>query len=282
MTKRRVLFGCLGVAAVLAALVLWKAPADLGHSRFFADQTYDFETVRAQTDVAPAGGDTAEIAQAVAGVRAGDAEGWRAGWQAEGDRAMALAARTQDPIGKGDALLRAHTYYRSAAFFLAPGDSRQPALWKQNVGAFDAGLQALGVAYQRLAIPFGANHLNAIYYPGPADAAARPLLMVVGGYDSTMEELYFSVAEAALRHGYAVLTYEGPGQGAVLREQGLTMRPDWEKPNGALLDAFLANHPKPRKIVLLGESLDGYLAPRAASFDARIDGVIAFDVWYDG
>jgi alpha-beta hydrolase superfamily lysophospholipase len=282
MTKRRVLFGCLGVAAVLVAVVLWKAPADLGHPRFFADQTYEFETVRAQTDVAPAGGDTAEIAQAVAGVRAGDAEGWRAGWQAAGDRAMALAARTQDPISKGNTLLRAHTYYRSAAFFLAPGDSRQPALWKQNVGAFDAGLGALSVAYQRLTIPFGANHLNAIYYPGPADAASRPLLMVVGGYDSTMEELYFSVADAALRHGYAVLTYEGPGQGTVLREQGLTMRPDWEKPNGAVLDAFLASHPKPDKIVLIGESLGGYLAPRAAAFDARIDGVVAYDVFYDG
>jgi hypothetical protein len=63
---------------------------------------------------------------------------------------MALAARTQDPIGKGDALQRAHTYYRTAAFFLAPGDSRQPALWEQNVAAFDAGLGALGVTYQRL------------------------------------------------------------------------------------------------------------------------------------
>jgi alpha-beta hydrolase superfamily lysophospholipase len=74
----------------------------------------------------------------------------------------------------------------------------------------------------------------------------------------------------------------GPGQGVVLREQHPTMQADWEKPNGAVLDAFLVNHPKPWKIVLLGESLGGYLAPRAASFDARIDGVIAFDVWYDG
>ena len=56
----------------------------------------------------------------------------------------------------------------------------------------------------------------------------------------------------------------------------------WEKPNGAVLDAFLASHARPAKIVLLGESLGGYLAPRAAAFDPRIDGVVAFDVWYDG
>jgi alpha-beta hydrolase superfamily lysophospholipase len=282
MTKRRILLAGAGLAAVAVIVRLaWPATPDTGHPRFFADQTYNFETVRAETDVAAAGGDTAEIAQAVAGVRAGDAEAWRAGWQGAADRAMALAARTQDPIGKGDALLRAHTYYRTAAFFLAPGDGRQKALWQQNVGAFAAGLAAHGVAHQRLTVPFGAGHLNAIYYPGPPGAAARPLLMVVGGYDSTMEELYLAVAASALRRGYAVLTYEGPGQGAVLREQGLTMRPDWEKPNGAVLDAFLATHPKPNRIVLLGESLGGYLAPRAAAFDARIDGVVAYDVFYD-
>jgi alpha-beta hydrolase superfamily lysophospholipase len=273
----------LVAGALLAAWWLARsAPADRGHPRFFADQAYQFETVRAQSDVAVAGGDSAEIAAAVDGVRAGDAEAWRAGWQAAGDRAAAQAGRIHDPLGKGNFLLRAHTYYRAAEFFLPPTDPRRPALWSRNVAAFDAGVDALGVAHQRIAIPFGSHHLNAIYYPGPAEAAGRPLLMVVGGYDSTMEELYLSVGAAALARGYAVLTYEGPGQGSVLREQGLAMQPDWEKPNGAVLDAFLASHPKPHGIVLLGESLGGYLAPRAAAFDPRIDGVVAYDVFFDG
>jgi pimeloyl-ACP methyl ester carboxylesterase len=90
------------------------------------------------------------------------------------------------------------------------------------------------------------------------------------------------VGRAAYQHGYSLLTYEGPGQGSVLREQGVRMQPDWEKPNGAVLDTFLASHPKPAKIVLVGESLGGYLGPRAAAFEPRIDGVVAFDVWYDG
>jgi len=282
MTKRRVVAVSVCLVLVLGAWAVWPSPADQGHPRFFADQTYEFETVRAQTDIAVVGGDAAEIAQAVSGVTAGDAEAWRSGWQGAGDRAIALAARTHDPLDKGDTLLRAHTYYRTAAFFLPHGDKRLPALWKQNVGAFDTGLDALGISHQRMTIPFGPNHLNAIYYPGPTGATSRPLLVVVGGYDSTMEELYLSIGAAALRHGYAVLTYEGPGQGAVLREQGLTMRPDWEKPNGAVLDAFLNTHPKPNHIVLLGESLGGYLAPRAAAYDDRIDGVVAYDVFYDG
>ena len=92
-----------------------------------------------------------------------------------------------------------------------------------------------------------------------------------------MEELYFHVVAAVHQRGYSVLTYEGPGQGAVLREQGLTFTPKWEKPTSAVLDTFLAKHPVSQKIVLIGESLGGYLAPRTAAFDSRINGVVAYD-----
>ncbi len=280
---RHRLTALIGVAALAGpALVLWPRAEDSGRARFFADQTYNFETLRALNDVAVAGGDTNEVAQTIAGVTSGDAQGWYVAWQGTGDRTRALAARTGNPLDKGNALLRAHTYYRAAEFFLAPHSPERPAIWKKNVEAFYNGLESLGVTYERMAVPFGPHHLNAVYYPGPAGSEARPLLVVVGGYDSTMEELYLGVGAAALRHGYSVLTYEGPGQGSVIREQGLTFEPDWERPNGAVLDRFLATHAKPEKIVLLGESLGGYLAPRAAAFDRRIDGVVDHDVFYDG
>lgn len=282
-TLRRI-FKIVGVLFVLLiiVLILWPKPDDIGHPDYFADHTFSFEAIRVNNDVAVAGGDTAEAAQAIGQIKGGDAQSWYRAWYAVGDRTMELAARTNDPLSKGDALLRAHTYYRAAEFFLAPHDPLRPAVWKKNVDAFYSGLDALNVVHERFTIPYGKYHLNAVYYPGPAGAEKRPLLVVVGGYDSTMEELYLHVGAAALRRGYSVLTYEGPGQGSVIREQGLVFESTWEKPNGAVLDAFLANHQRPTKIVLLGESLGGYLAPRAAAFDTRIDGVVAFDAWYDG
>ncbi len=96
-----------------------------------------------------------------------------------------------------------------------------------------------------------------------------------------MEELYFNVVAPSLERGYSCLTYEWPGQGSILREQGLQFISEWEKPNGAVLDEFLRTRPKPRKIVFVGVSLGGYLAPRAAAFDKRIDGVVAFGVMYN-
>jgi alpha-beta hydrolase superfamily lysophospholipase len=34
-------------------------------------------------------------------------------------------------------------------------------------------------------------------------------------------------------------------------------------------------------VLLIGMSMGGYLAPRAAAFDQRIDGVIAYNVFFD-
>ena len=269
------------LAVVVAAWLLWPKKKDQGNARFFDDQTYYFEAIRVLTDTGPAGGDTAEAAEAISHIKAGDADSWYTAWNAEGDRVSTLAAAIQDRFSRGDALLRAHTYYRSAEFFLDPHDPRRPGSWQKNVGAFYSALDALGVRYERINVPYGQHHLNAVYYPGPAGTEAKPLIIAVNGYDGTMEELYPQLVVAAYRRGYSVLTYEGPGQGSVLREQGLTMTPEWEKPTSAVLDTFLTAHAEPSHTVIIGVSLGGYFAPRAAAFEPRIDGVIAFDEYFD-
>ena len=68
-------FGLAALAAIVvlvAVLVFWPKAADRGNPRFFADQTYNFETIRALNDVAVAGGDSEETNQAIAGLKAGD------------------------------------------------------------------------------------------------------------------------------------------------------------------------------------------------------------------
>jgi len=80
--------------------------------------------------------------------------------------------------------------------------------------------------------------------------------------------------------GYSVLLYEGPGQGQALRD-GLKFVPDWERPTKAVLDKFLSAYARPAKTVLIGMSFGGYFAPRAAAFEERVDGVVAFDTCFD-
>ena len=56
----------------------------------------------------------------------------------------------------------------------------------------------------------------------------RQTLIVHGGFDSTLEELYTFAAAPALQRGYNCLTFEGPGQGAVIRKKKIPFRFDWE------------------------------------------------------
>jgi pimeloyl-ACP methyl ester carboxylesterase len=279
---RRLFFFTIVLLLVGVGWYVHKHPNDYGRSRLYTDQTYHFESLRVLNNTSVVGGDPNEVFQTIAHVKAGDADGWYNAWMAEGDRLIALAQKTTDPMSKGNALLRAHNYYRSADFFLLHDDPRRSAAWKKNVDTFYQGLDVLHVPYERIKVPYGNSYLDADYYPGPAGSENKPLILVVTGYDGTRQEMYFSIIAAARARGYSVLTFDGPGQGSALRDRGITMTPEWEKPTGAVLDTFLATHTKPVSIVYLGESLGGYLAPRAAAFDSRINGVVSQDVFFDG
>ena len=54
--------------------------------------------------------------------------------------------------------------------------------------------------------------------------------------------------------GYEVLAFEGPGQGAALRRNGLTFTDQWEKPVKAVLDYYNTD-----QATITGVSLDGEL-----------------------
>ncbi len=253
---------------------------DVGTGRFFENQTYHHAVLRALNQVATHGADISEILQATTRMRAGDEQNWYAEWTALGDRNVARARSARNPQSRGEALLRAHTYYARAAFYLPWNDPKRPASYDLNRKVFYEGLDTLGVAYEKIAVPYGKNQLSAVYYPAPQPVNG-PLIVFCGGYDTIVEELYFFLAAAATARGYSVLTFDGPGQGAPLREQGLQFTPEWEKPTSAVLDAFLATHSRPAKMVMIGLSMGGYLAPRAAAFEPRIDGVVSYDIGYD-
>ena len=253
----------------------------LGNRRLFADPAYHFQALRVLNEVANDGADVTECLETIGLIHGGDASGWYDAWATTAKRNVARAEGARDQVSKGLAYLRAHNYWRTAEFLLKPDDLRRPPAWTSQVDAFDRGLEALGIAHERTSVPYEKGALRAIFYPGPAGWETKPLIVFVGGEDSTLEELYFALVPAAHRRGYGVLTYEGPGQGAALREHGLFFTPQWEKPNAAVFDAYLGTHAKPPSIVLIGMSMGGYLAPRAAAFESRIDGVVSFDVLYD-
>jgi len=136
-------------------------------------------------------------------------------------------------------------------------------------------VRQISIRYENTTLP---GYLFAVDDSG----AARPTVIYTNGYDSTAEEAWFAIAAAAIDRGYNVLAYDGPGQGAVIREQGLKFRPDWEAVLGPVLDyALELPEVDADAIAHFGYSLGGYLVARAAAFDDRAAALILDDGLYD-
>jgi alpha-beta hydrolase superfamily lysophospholipase len=166
--------------------------------------------------------------------------------------------------------LPAAFYFRSAEFFMVPEDTdRRPAR------AQFLDLVRRGYAIEdteRYAVPYAGSTLPAYRF---TPEHPKGTIVVFGGFDSYIEE-FFPIAFFLLESGYDVVLFEGPGQGGALDDNGLPMTHAWERPVKAVLDYFgLAD------VTLLGISLGGGLAIRAAAFEPRIRRIIADDILFD-
>jgi alpha-beta hydrolase superfamily lysophospholipase len=228
------------------------------------------------------GGDYGDVAAVAAVVGDGGDDAFYDAWMASGDRMRAEAER-RDAAGHrgsaGDMYLRASAHYASAyhPLYGSPVDPRLLRAYRLQIAAFEAGLARRAVPVARQEIGFEGASLPLYLIPAEGhEGEQRPTLLFVNGYDATVTDMYFASAVAALRRGYHCALFDGPGQGGVLYEQGVPLRPDWETVVTTVIDALLTSPiVDPRRIVVSGWSLGGYLAPRAASGDARIAACIA-------
>ena len=107
-------------------------------------------------------------------------------------------------------------------------------------------------------------------------------MFMIGGADSLAEELFLLTARGLAERGVALMLADTPGRGSTLRLGNIPSRPDYEVPVGACLD-YLASRPEvnAERMGLLGISLGGYYAPRAAAFDSRVKALVAWCGCYD-
>jgi pimeloyl-ACP methyl ester carboxylesterase len=117
--------------------------------------------------------------------------------------------------------------------------------------------------------------MRSYYFPG---SRGKPVVMIFGGYDSTNEESFFWLGYPLIRRNYPVILFEGPGQSDMIRRYGIRFTPDWHRPVGTVIDYAESKYPElhSRKKVLVGISLGGILAGRAAALEKRIGAVMLF------
>lgn len=265
--------------------------------QFFKSDFFNFELIRI-LGTAPSGGcEVAEFLDAVGSIKRDDPESWYRAWHAQGVKAEEIArsaAGSGNFICARNAYLRAMTYFRASQYMFndtkwSP-DSRVVPLMERSIANFEKATQMMDGDVFKLQIPYGEHKLPAYLYMPSASRRLEgkvPVLVNSGGADSMQEELYFMYPAVGPELGYAVLTFEGPGQGIVLRRDKLHMRHDWEAVTTKVVDYLLAHaasYPELNldqdRIAIAGASMGGYYALRGAS-DSRIKACVAIDPFYD-
>lgn len=252
----------------------------------FEDDTFSFELLRTTSYASYGGADIGECLMTAYRIQEGNFESWYKEWNTTAKQIHNLAdaaLASEQKVSAREAYLRASNYYRTAEFFLHgnPEDPRILSTWENSRTTFIQACKLMDTPVEKVSIPYEGTSLTGYFYQADHSHASRPTLIIHGGYDSTGEELYFGGAAAAIQRGYNCLTFEGPGQGAVIREQQLPFRPDWEHVISPVVD-YLLTRPevKPEQIALMGISFGGYLAPRAAAFEHRLAACVANDGVY--
>lgn len=238
-----------------------------------------FERTLGHTSVG--GADLGECFSLIKELNKDDFQIWFQAWYGLG---TTLESQAQSYASSGDhysaycAYLRASNYFRSSFFFLDenPSDSRIEKAYDQSSQAFTNALMNSDIAYQSLMIPFEDFFLPGyLFFPNHSEEC-WPLIIDTGGGDATKEELFLTTVIGALQRGYACLIFDGPGQGAMLRKQGIPFRPDWEVVMTAVIDHAIMNKKvDAKRIIVYGSSFGGYLAPRTATKEHRITACIA-------
>jgi pimeloyl-ACP methyl ester carboxylesterase len=171
-----------------------------------------------------------------------------------------------------DRLMNAAFYYRAAEFYTFQGDPDKELLYDKFIELFYKVFQDDEI--ERFKVPYENAFLPAMKIPA-LSGKKKGTIVLHGGFDSYIEEFY-SWMRYFSDHGYEVIAFEGPGQGAARKKYGLVLDHEWEKPAKVILDYFQL-----RDVTWLGISMGGYFCFRAAAFEPRIKRVIASGIAYD-
>ncbi len=213
-------------------------------------------------------------------ITAGDRDSWYGAWSAFADRLVAkadAADRAGHRTSAAGLRLRAAEYYRQAFFW-----HRDDLDGRELTTAYRASVEVFRRALPDLPRPGWVIEGDTPgYLFTPPGAGPFPTILHIGGYDSTAEELYAAVPQA-LDRGWAFAGLDGPGQGAVLYDRRIPMRPDWEQVVPGMVDRVAALPTvDARRIVLVGRSFGGLLAARGAAGTPRLAALVVDPGQYD-
>jgi Prolyl oligopeptidase family len=225
--------------------------------------------------------DAGEVLVTAARIKDGDADSWVRAWTETGD-AVEAAGREAAAAGRRVSALahlrRAATYLATALDQIDASHEHEGklALWRRQRALWEQIVDLAGG--ERVAIPYEGTTMPGFFFRA-ADAAPgdpRPLVVLNNGSDGATSQMWAQGGAAASERGYHWMTFDGPGQQAMLFEQGVPFRPDWEAVLTPVFDAIAAREDvDAERIAVIGISQGGFWVPRALAFEHRFTAAVA-------
>ena len=226
----------------------------------FDEPSFSFQLLRVIGSTYYGGADIGECLSTAYRIKENDFDSWYNEWIRTADRVSKYGNEcfsSGHKISARDSYLRASNYYRTAKFFLHenPDDPRILEIWNKSVSMFQKAASLFSHHFEQVEIPYNDNATSSSnslpgysYMPNEDNNnnSLRPTLILFTGFDRTQEELYTTSVIPALQRGYNCLTFEGPGQGRVIRQQKINFRHDWEKVVTPVLDFILTEKEESR------------------------------------
>ncbi|WP_164700961.1 S9 family peptidase [Modestobacter sp. KNN46-3] len=184
----------------------------------------------------------------------------------------------------GQLWFRASNYLAQAERMLSHANPDRVPTYRRMLELAQKAFDLHSPRVSRVAVPYEGTTLPAYFSQAPAtDDGPAPVVVLVNGLDSTKEHMYASNHwEELAARGISCLMLDQPGTGEALRLQGLTARIDAEVWAGACIDWLETREDvDASRIGIVGWSLGGYYAPRAAAFEKRFALCVAWGANHD-
>lgn len=252
-----------------------RADQRLSRKYIFDDTDMDLFFMSAMS-LGPTGGlDIGQAFHVASSIKDGDPDSWVKSFS---DYALVLDQQAESWKARGwhrqagEARLKSFASYRAAWQFAKPGAEFAGLVAKQRL-QFPKAMNELGIDAHFFAAPYAGKSLPGAFFPN--SRADAPVVLVIGGADTSYDDLFLGVGRALLDRGFSVAVADLPGQG-IQQAQGMYWEPEAEKPIAAVIDVLVDRFgARPGRIALLGLSLGGYFVARAAGHEQRLGAVIA-------
>ena len=234
-----------------------------------------------------------EVAEACAPVLEASSQGEDSGteeffrsWTALADR---LVERAEEAEAEGYArtagalFARASVYYLTAERLQSRHYAPRRDAYRKMLDSFEKGIVLGRQNCAKVEIPYEHTSLPGLFVAAEGADGPASCMVHFNGLDSTKEMIHGSgIAQELARRGVSTLIVDHPGTGEALRLRDLPGRHDSEHWSAFCVDWLEGRDDvDPERIGVMGWSLGGYYAPRAAAFEKRFSLCVAWGANYN-